>query len=119
MVLSRDALNQILETAGKKAAKAYLAVLRIAILVAFPLFCVMGLIYLVAAIAVLVGGILGAILFLGIPIVGLLFFAIYAWIPHIRPAVGKALNELKKSNQGLSDRQQASIRKFYSQQWCL
>ena len=105
MALSRDALNQILEAAGKKAARAYLGVLGVAILVAFPLFCVMGLIYLVAAIAVLVGGTLGAILFLGIPFFALLFFVIYAWFPHIRPAVRKTLNELKKSNQGLSERQ--------------
>jgi hypothetical protein len=104
MLPSRDVLNQFLETAGKRAAKAYLAVLRAAILVAFPLFCAVGMIYLVAAIAVFVGGILGAILFLGVPIIALLFFWIYAWLPHVLPAVRKALTELKNSSQDSSGR---------------
>ena len=36
----------------------------------------------------------------------------YAWNPSIRPAVRKALNELKKSNQDLSERHQCLYAKM-------
>ncbi len=99
MKFSLGALTQAFEAAGKEAAKAYLAILGLAVLIAFPILCIIGLIYLSAGIAALVGGrTLGAIMFLGFPFLVLLFFSIYAWRPHVWPAVSKALTELSDTN---------------------
>jgi hypothetical protein len=94
----RETITRLLERTGKLAGDMYLGFLGIGMMLGFPILCILGLIYLGAWAASFVGGILGIILFFGMPLFLLVLFSIYAWTPHVWPALERALRELRNSN---------------------
>jgi hypothetical protein len=98
MKFTREALNETLERIGREVARIYLGFAGLAILVAFPFLCIVGLIYLGGFAWALVGGVFGIVLFLGVPFFLVLFFSIYAWRPYVWPALERALKELLIAN---------------------
>jgi hypothetical protein len=91
----RETIKASLERAGKIAADIYIGFLGLGILLGFPILCILGLIYIGVWAGSLVGGVLGVVLFLGLPFFLLLFFSIYAWAPYVWPTLQRALRELQ------------------------
>jgi len=108
---NRQRLNQALQTAGNAIGPPFLALIGLAFLLTFlfglPIGCFVGLVYLGIETSVLIGSTVGPlfgfaafvvliVVFAAIfPFMVMLFLAIYVWEPHIKPALLRALEELK------------------------